>query len=239
VKVPGRALVTGANRGLGWWLTRALLARGWEVWGACRDPERASALHVLEPAGVLAFDALEGDDAATRVASALAAAGVEHLDLLVNNAGTKPAELRPELGVIGIHGLTADVLTDVLRVNTVAPLAVTRALLPLLVRAPDGAVVVQMSSNLGSHVRVVGDDIGYSASKAALNMIAHLLGRDLAADGITVVAVSPGWVRTDMGGPLAPLEPEPTMGLLAATIEQLTPDRSSSFVDYNGDPVPW
>jgi NAD(P)-dependent dehydrogenase (short-subunit alcohol dehydrogenase family) len=239
MKTPGRALVTGANRGLGWWLSRALIDRGWEVWGACRRPDAADELLALGPAGVVAYDAIDGDRSAEAIDAALAAAGVDALDLLVNNAGIKPAELRPDLGVDGIHNLTADLLTDVLRVNAVAPLALTRALLPRLRRAADGAVVVHMSSNLGSHERVVGPDIGYSASKAALNMIAHMLGRDLGPHGVTVVAVSPGWVSTDMGGPDAPLAPEPTMESLATAIEALTPARSGAFIDYAGLDVPW
>jgi NAD(P)-dependent dehydrogenase (short-subunit alcohol dehydrogenase family) len=239
VKTPGRALITGANRGLGWWLSRELIGRGWEVWGACRRPERADELWALEPTGVVTYDAAEGDSAAESVFHALSGVGIASLDLLVNNAAVKPAELRPDLGVDGIHNLTADLLTDVLRINTVGPLALTRSLLPLLRRADDGGLVVHLSSNLASHERVVGNDIGYSASKSALNMVAHLLGRDLVAEGITVVAMSPGWVRTDMGGPHAPLEPEPTMAAFADTIESLGPERSGSFLDYNGDPINW
>jgi NAD(P)-dependent dehydrogenase (short-subunit alcohol dehydrogenase family) len=239
VKAPGRALVTGANRGLGWWLSRALIARGWEVWGACRRPDDADELLALGPAGVVAYDASEGDRSADAVGVALGAAGIDTLDLLVNNAGVKPAELRPDLGVDGIHNLGVDLLTDVYRVNTFAPLALTRALLPMLRRATDGAVVANISSNLGSHERVVGPDIGYSSSKAALNMISHMLGRDLGPEGITVVAVTPGWVRTDMGGPNAPLAPEPTMESLAGALEALTPVRAGSFIDYAGVDVPW
>jgi NAD(P)-dependent dehydrogenase (short-subunit alcohol dehydrogenase family) len=238
MRAPGRALVTGANRGLGWWLTRALLARGWEVWGACRRPDLADELWSLDPIGVLPFDAARPDAAAT-LAEGLHAAGVDSLDLCVNNAGVKPAELRPELGVQGLHGLTSDLLVDVFRINAFTPVMVTQALLPLLERAPDGAVVAQISSNLASHERVVGDDLGYSASKAALNMFAHLLGRDLVARGVTVVAVSPGWVRTEMGGPHAPLEPEPTMDQLARTLETLGPERSGTFLDFTGAPVNW
>ena len=127
-----------------------------------------------------------------------------------------------------------------MRVNAAGPMLVTRALLPQLAHGGT-AKVVNLSSRLAS--MTIGAelcwDIGYNASKAALNAITVRTARLLAPAGVIVVAVHPGWVRTAMGGPQATLSPEEAAGQLIETIEALSHQHSGMFLNQDGTPHPW
>ncbi|MCZ7586680.1 MAG: SDR family NAD(P)-dependent oxidoreductase [Deltaproteobacteria bacterium] len=120
-----------------------------------------------------------------------------------------------------------------------APVLVTQALAGLL-RAAKKARVVNMTSWVGS----IGDKdmpgyYGYSASKAALNMLTRLCALDLKRDRVIVAAIHPGWVRTDMGGPNAPLSPEKSVRKLLATVDALTTRQSGLFLNVDGRELNW
>jgi NAD(P)-dependent dehydrogenase (short-subunit alcohol dehydrogenase family) len=96
-----------------------------------------------------------------------------------------------------------------------------------------------MSSRLGSITESSGMTLPYATSKAALNMLVKGLAATLAARDIIVVALSPGWVRTDMGGEQAPLSPEKSVQGLRSVIERLTQADSGSFLSHDGSEIPW
>ncbi|MFP7723597.1 SDR family oxidoreductase [Lysobacter sp. A3-1-A15] len=236
-------LVTGANRGLGLEFVRQLLARGHHVVATCRQPGRATTLNMLTGEHPGRLHVLPLDLAAPRSHAELVrelplvlGGGDGRLDLLVNNAGVLHSGER-------FGQVEPAQLEDSLRTNAAGPFLLTQALAPLLAdRSPDraGAVVVNLSSRLGSIAGVEGFSTPtYAVSKAALNMATVLLARALSERGITVLAVSPGWVRTDMGGEDAPLEaPESVAGLLDR-VEVATPDESGRFIDYRGEAIDW
>ena len=230
-----RVLVTGASRGLGLEFVRQLLARGDAVLAACRRPDEASALAGLAAAHPDRLDvrALELTDAASR--SALfdrVAAGWGAIDVLINNAGVLEQGER-------FGQLDAAAFRRAFETNTLAPLLFAEAATPWLAkgRAP---VVAYLSSVLGS----IGATQSfytpsYSVSKAALNMAVRLAAIPMAEHGIRSVALHPGWVKTDMGGPAAPLEaPESVAGLLRV-IDTLPADARGDFIDYRGETLPW
>ena len=230
------ALVTGANRGLGLELVRQLLAAGSHVVAACRHPGKATALNTLagEYPGrlhVLPLDVAEPKTHAELARELPLVLGDEgRLDLLVNNAGVLHSGER-------FGHLTATNLDDSFRTNAAGPLLLTQALAPLLA---DGAKVVNLSSQLGSIASTTRFGTpSYNISKAALNMATALMARALADRGIAVIALSPGWVRTDMGGADAELEPAQAMAGLLRVAQSLGPDDSGRFVDWQGDAVPW
>lgn len=217
-----RALITGANRGIGLELTRQLLGRGVEVLAACRSssPELdACAAEVL--GGVDVSD----DDSIGKLAAAV---GDRPLDLLVNNAGILTRETLDDIGFERIRRQ--------FEVNALGPLRVTRALLGNLSR---GSLVAILTSLMGSMTdNQSGSRYGYRMSKAAVNAAGVSLSHDLRDRGIGVLLLHPGMVATEMtgwGG--IPVE-QSARGLLAQ-IDAFTLERSGTFRHADGRPLPW
>lgn len=229
-------LVTGANRGLGLEFTRQLLGRGDRVVAACRQPGKATALNTLagEYPGrvhVLPLDVTAPKSHAELARELPLVLGEgAHLDLLINNAGVLHSGER--FGYVG-----ADNLEHSFRTNAAGPFLLTQTLAPLL---GDGARVVNLSSRLGSIA--LTERFGtpsYAVSKAALNMVTVLLARALAERGVVVVAVSPGWVRTEMGGENAEVAPADSVAGLLRQIDGLGAGDGGRFLDWQGDAIAW
>lgn len=223
-----RAVVTGANRGIGLELVRQLLARGDEVHAAVREPERAADLRALEGVRIHRLDQLEP----ASVAELAAALGSAPIDLLVNNAGVYGGT-RQHLPDIDFEDLVATY-----RVNALGPLRVTLALLPNL-KAARGKVI-HVTSGMGSITdNKSGAFYAYRMSKAALNMMSRSLAVDLRGAGVASAVINPGWVKTDMGGPGAPTPaPESVRGMLRE-IDSFGIEDSGAFLDWKGRPYPW
>lgn len=227
------ALVTGANRGLGLEFTRQLLANGWHVIATCRDPRGADELTELATGHSerLQVRALELAD--PRSIAALAAE-LERIalsiDLLINNAGWLPRGER-------FGSLAPEALREAFAINALGPLLLTQALAPQLA---EGARVVNLSSRLGSIALTESFHTpSYAIAKAALNMATRLLAQALAPCGIMVVAVSPGWVRTSMGGADAPTLPAEAVAAILTLAARLGPADSGTFLGSDGQPIPW
>ena len=233
---PLHALVTGANRGLGLEFTRQLLARGDRVVATCRRPGKATALNALagEYPGrlhVLPLDVAEPKTHAELVRELPLVLGDDgRLDLLLNNAGVLHSGER--FGRLG-----ADNLEHSFRTNASGPLLLTQALAP---RLADGARVVNLSSRLGS-IASTGrfGTPSYNISKAALNMATVLMAHALAERGIVVIAISPGWVRTEMGGDKAELAPDDAAAAVLRQIDALDARDSGKFLGTEGETIPW
>jgi NAD(P)-dependent dehydrogenase (short-subunit alcohol dehydrogenase family) len=233
---PLRALVTGANRGLGLELARQLLARGDRVVATCRQPGKASALNALAGAhpGRLHVLPLDVADAKSRTRLAhelpLVLGDDGRIDLLLNNAGVLHSGER-------FGRLDQAQLEDSLRINALGPLLVSEALAPLLA---DGARIANLSSQLGSIAGTARFGTpGYALGKAAQNMATRLLAQALAARGIVVVALHPGWVQTEMGGTQATETVEDAAAGLLAVIAGLNQAASGSFLDWRGHAIAW
>ena len=229
-------LVTGASRGIGLEFTRQLLARGDRVVATCRRPGRATALNALagEHPGhlhVLPLDVTDPKSHAALLAELpLALGGDGRIDLLANVAGVLHSGER-------FGKVAAATLDDSFRTNASGPFLLTQALAPLLA---DGARVANLSSELGSiaGTRRFGTP-SYCISKAAQNMASVLLAQALRERGIVVVALHPGWVQTDMGGPDATVPVAESVRGLLAVIDELGPGDSGSFRDWRGATLPW
>lgn len=204
------ALVTGANKGIGFEIGRQLCRAGFTVLLAGRDEKKSSeAAAKLKGEGLDAHGiVLDVSDAKT-VATAAKTIGERfgRLDVLVNNAGVGPEFVtHPKPSELSIA-----TLRETFETNFFGVFNVTQAMLPLLRKSPSARIVNQ-SSTLGS-LGALSDSTNpmyginvaaYSSSKSALNMLTISLAKELAAEKISVNTVCPGWVKTDMGGEGAP-----------------------------------
>jgi NAD(P)-dependent dehydrogenase (short-subunit alcohol dehydrogenase family) len=232
-----RVAITGASRGLGLEFTRLYLSAGHQVLALARHPEKSKGLRdLLSAKHATSLTCIECDvaeDGSVERAGETARGTVDGLDLLINNAGTygTRGEHLPELDLAEVR--------QVFEVNCVGALRVSRAFLPLLKKAP-GAKLVHITSLMGSLAdNRSGGAYAYRMSKAALNMASINLALDLGRDGIVSVVLHPGWVKTDMGGPNAPLGIEEAVRAMMQTIERLGPEDSGGFLDRHGKPQPW
>ncbi len=221
-------LVTGAGRGLGRELAWQYATGGWQVI-ACG---RSRPVHGTETG--IEFQPLEVADPASISALAARLTG-RPLDVLVNNAGVRSP-------LSGLDRLQPEEFLDVLRINTLGPLLLTRALRANL-RLGSSPVVANIGSRAGSMAEGLldddDDDYAYRCSKAALNMATVQLARDLQPDGITLLSLHPGWVKTDMGGAEAVLPVEESAKALRSIIAAAKPEYSGAFLAFDGRSVSW
>ncbi|MEZ5460546.1 SDR family oxidoreductase [Dokdonella sp.] len=228
-------LITGANRGLGLEFVRQLLARGDRVIAACRHTARASELNQFsgEYPGRLKVLPLEVADPRSIAELAREVAMLElRIDVLINNAGVLTSG--ETFGEV-----EAKALSQAFATNAQGPFLLTQALATQLA---DKARVVAISSGLGSIERTKRFGTpSYNISKAALNMAVRLLGHALAEREIAVLALSPGWVKTDMGGENADLDVSQSVSNMLKVIDALVfdPEAIGQFLGNGGDPLPW
>lgn len=221
-------VITGTNRGIGLELCRLALKTGHQVCAVSRQPSRSPALQELkqEFASKLIILDLDVTSASAGETLVSALAGWPFVDLLINNAGILEQEF------------SIETMMKSFQVNSVAPLMLTQALLPLLKLSPEPKVA-QITSRMGSIADAKsGGYYAYRASKAALNM----LNKCLAVDNpwLTALVLHPGWVKTDMGGSSAPVEPKDSAAGLWKVIGQSKKQTDSGhFYDYQGQSIPW
>lgn len=234
-------VVTGASRGLGLELVAQHARRGDRVLATCRRPEAATDLAALaaEHPGRVRVARLDVDDPASiEGAAAEGARWPGAVDLLWSNAGVYPG--RPgtpvEEGPLGT--LRAEDGLSVLAVNAVGAVLLAQAFLPLL-RRGERPRLVTLSSGYASLELNQGTPYWYGASKAALNMLHRSLAADPAARGVVVLMLSPGWARTDMGGPNAPTPVEDAVAGMIRVADESGPERNGAFLDWQGHRVPW
>jgi NAD(P)-dependent dehydrogenase (short-subunit alcohol dehydrogenase family) len=221
--------ITGAGRGLGLCLARRFLQEGFTVFaGKYRTTDGLNALAGprFHPVMLNVTDERSVADAAR--ATAAIAPG---LDLLINNA----AICEDEGG--RIEQVDFERVTRIMNVNTIAPLRVSKAFLPLL-RTGDMKTIVNVSSEAGSIADCWRKGMfGYCMSKAALNMQTKLLSNYLGNDGFRVLSIHPGWMRTDMGGRNADIDPREAAQGIFNIVNSSSPATDILFCDYKGAPL--
>ena len=206
------ALVTGANKGIGYEIAKGLARQQMTVFLGCRDLARAEkAAGQLAQEGLAAVPVLLDVTRAETITSAAAQIDAAHgkLDVLVNNAGiAREWQFKPSQVDLGL-------VKEIYATNLFGPMAVIQTLLPLLLRSP-GARIVNVSSSLGS-LALTSDPggplsqlpcLGYSSSKAALNAVTVQFANELRGTPVKVNAVCPGYVATDLNGHSGPRTPE-------------------------------
>jgi NAD(P)-dependent dehydrogenase (short-subunit alcohol dehydrogenase family) len=230
---PSLAVVVGANRGIGLGVVKELLRRGWSVIATARHPDAAAELKALAAAnpGRLEIQALEMNSPGQldRFASAMAG---KTLDAVLINAGI------PGPDHMSANQASAAEIGDLMYTNAIGPIRLARALAGA-VREKTG--VLAFTSSIMGSVGLGSDGYHelYRASKAALNSMSRGLWNEVKSSGVTLLTMHPGWVRTDMGGPSAPVSVDESARGLVAVIERERGKHHHVFVDYQGKAVAW
>ena len=230
----GTALVTGANRGLGFEFVRALLTRAGTVFAGYRSPDTSKQLFALaeKQTSVVPVRLDVQDDSTIAKARDEISSRTESLDLLINNAAIL---LNSESG---FDQLTRESLNRHLDVNVSGPHLVVNEFLPLL-RKSEIARVANISSDMGSITGASTSSPAYRISKAALNMLTRIQAHGLRGDKIVIVSINPGWLRTDMGGKSAALDPAESAKQILDLIERMSLRDSGRFMDRRGKDIPF
>ncbi|MGH8046645.1 MAG: SDR family oxidoreductase [Chthoniobacterales bacterium] len=226
----GSVLITGASRGIGLALSITFAQEGWTVFAGARKPRTPMLWNAgqefpgLHP---LPLDVIEDSSVAT--AAQTVTREVDSLDVIINNAAIFPGE-----GDESLRDLDLAWFAEAIETNVTGVARVSRAFLPLLRKSPLPRIA-NISSGAGS-ISTKEDNLyyPYSVSKAGLNMLTRAMAAEFRAVGIIVTALSPGWVRTEMGGENAPLSPEQSARSLFATITSLTMDDTGCFLGRDG-----
>ena len=222
-------LITGAARGLGLDFTKQYAARGWKVLACARS---AAGLQGVK--GDIHHHPLEVTDYEAVRALAAKLKG-EAIDVLLCNAGVGSPR---DSNVQDLGTLDPGEWRRVFEINALAPLMMAEAFVDHVARSQQKKMIA-LSSKLGSIAENNGGRYFYRASKTALNMEWSCLARDVAGKGIIAVAMHPGWVQTDMGGPTAPLTIEQSVPSMVKVIDGLKPSDNGRFLQYDGSQLPW
>lgn len=222
--------ITGAGRGIGYELARQALDKGWNVIGSVRSVEAQRELaEKLPQMAVLNFD-ITDHKAIEKVANAFHSP----IDVLVNNAGV----IGPNRDHQTTSNMDFDGFAKVLEVNVLSPLKVAQVFMPLL-KQGNNPRLINISSKMGRMEFSTSDILAYRASKAALNKVTQGLATDLREDGVTCIAMHPGWVQSDMGGPEADITPAQSAAGILEVIKTLTIHDTGKFIDWDGTPRSW
>jgi NAD(P)-dependent dehydrogenase (short-subunit alcohol dehydrogenase family) len=227
------ALVTGANRGIGFEVTRQLARRGFTVVLGSRDVQkgqRAAARLAEEGLSVLPPRLDVSDEESVEDLAARMVDDPGRLDVLVNNAAIHYDTWQRALGA------DLDIVREALETNTFGAWRTCEAFVPLMRWGGHGRIV-NVTSGAGSLASMGGGTPAYNVSKVALNALTRMLAAELRGTGILVNAVDPGWTATDMGGHGGRSVEDGAAGVVwAATLPD---DGPTGGFFYDGEPEAW
>lgn len=224
-------LITGANRGIGLELAKQYIQNGDEVIACCRQPTQASALKEIIQQGngtVFQLD-VTNEDSIQQLAQTLAGKAI---DILINNAGVYGESQEK------ISQISPENMRYVFETNVIGATNVSQILLDNVRKSKEKTLVV-VSSVMGSIGENTGGSYTYRASKAAINAVMQSFAHDLEAEGIHVIVLHPGWVRTDMGGPNATTGIEESATGIRNVIANKQIVTKRGFVDFRSEHISW
>ncbi len=225
--------VTGSSRGLGLEFCRQYVKENYYVIATCRQPENAPELMQLKQQHADTLEILPLDVTNLNAIKNLTQIITRPIDILINNAGI--------YGPSGMHFGDVNVVEweQVLHTNMIAPLKICETLIEQVAKS-ERKLIVCVSSLSGS---ITDNQLGgryiYRSSKAGLNMVARSMAIDLKPRHITVIAINPGWVKTDMGGENATVEPPERIKAVRKVINSATLELSGAFINHDGRLLPF
>jgi NAD(P)-dependent dehydrogenase (short-subunit alcohol dehydrogenase family) len=222
-------LITGAARGLGLEFVRQYAPQRFRIHACARE---GAALRSVK--GDIHHHALEVTDYAAVKALAAKLSG-EAIDVLICNAGVGGG--RGDVGQ-DLGALDPAAWRRIFEINTLAPLMMAEAFVEHVARSEQKKLIA-ITSILGSLAHNAGGRYAYRASKTALNMEWSCLAKDLGSRGIICVALHPGWVQTDMGGPSASLTIDQSVPPMVRTIAGLKPSDNGRYLQWDGRELAW
>lgn len=231
-------LITGSSRGIGLEFTRQYARRGWTVIATCRSPDKALELQkIAQNYSNVAIDQLDVTDHDMIDALAEKYSGTP-IDILLNNAGINPSPADQMLGSIDY-----DLFRTILETNTIGPMKMSEAFMDN-VRASEQKKIMTLSSGMGSienSPRFRGVTGPYRVSKAGVNMAMRVVYGSVGRRGVIVGILDPGLVDTDQAKsvPLDKLPPEVSVAAMIEVIDNFDSENSGSFIQYDGEMVPW
>lgn len=233
-------LITGANRGLGLEHVKQYAEQGWQVYACCRNPESADTLNAMASANshvtILKMDVrnfVEIEQCASELE------GVA-IDVLINNAGIYGDSLAEGMAKQAFGQMDYDLWRHILETNLLAPFKVCEAFVDHVSRSEQKKIVM-VSSDLGSITNnSQGQSYAYRSSKTGLCMLTKGLSVDLSDEEITVLAVAPGWCKTDLGGgDIAEVEPADSVCGQQKVIAEASYSDTGCWYNYKGETVAW
>ena len=226
-------LITGTNRGIGLEFVKHYIKNNEKVIATCRNRNSAKDLLELENTtnnlSLVELD-VSNPNSINNFTSKIAGLPI---DTFISNAGVSGPKN------IEFGNFDAKEWLDVFNINTIAPLIITQKILKNLRLGKDKKLVF-ISSKVGSiEDNTSGGMYIYRTSKTALNQVIKSLSIDLKEENFIVVALHPGWVQTDMGGPNALIDTKTSVRGMTEAIDNLTSKNSGKFYNYDGSPIPW
>jgi NAD(P)-dependent dehydrogenase (short-subunit alcohol dehydrogenase family) len=198
-------LITGANRGLGFGLVKQFLQSGAIVIATCRNPVTSSDLKNLKSNysnNLIIEKLIVDDESSIKTLQTNLNSKINHIDILINNAGVNSKTLSPENPdkLSKLSSLDKDLLLKIFDINAISPMLLTQSLLSFLQKSNKAFVINISSFRASFEDEDYKPNYGYAASKVALNMFTKHLARELKHTNISTFAYDPGWVQTDMNG---------------------------------------
>ena len=226
-------LVTGANRGLGLGFVKNYLGKNVNVVSTTRDLKSSKELLALKERFPNNLEIFELDLLKEGVGYTLANfLGDRPIDIVINNAGVGSTNQH-------LEAVSLKPWLEVLKVNLVAPLMVVQSIIDNVKKGSDKKIYF-LSSQLGSIAdNTSGGMYIYRSSKTGLNQVVKSLSVDLKPKGITVISLHPGWVKTDMGGPNAPVSIDESIEGMTQVIHTTDIRDTGRFLNYDGKELPW
>ena len=220
-------LITGVSRGIGEALALRFLRLGWAVEGLGRTPPS----WVATPPGRFRMHQADlGDIASVE----RACDSIGEIDLLINSAAVFGGD------AFFARDFRVDALQQTLTVNLVAPCLIARRFRERLARGRRKLLIMMSTGNASLAGNTGGEMFAYRCSKSALNQAVRTMAAEWAGDGLSVVALNPGWVRTDMGGAAAPLSTgEAAEEIIRFATERAAPTMNGCFLNTDGSSLPW